>query len=211
MAFLESRISTAVRRGSSGGPVGKRDKVYDGAGRLRAQRFLRSMPLQRFRFDFGNKLMVDAEAIRAFLYVVFFSSPPYEGFRARDWNDYELTHANSSLTLISGSIYQINRAYVAGPATFLRPIYKLEAGTVVYRNRGGAITTATATVNANTGQATISGHVGGDVYTCSAYFDVPVTFVDDDAMADIALDGNVQNLVLALGGKELEELPGPWV
>lgn len=210
MAFLETRISVAVRRGTTGGPVGKRDKVYDGAGRLRAQRFLRSVPLQRFRFDFGNKLLAEADAIRAFLYVVFFSSPPYEGFRARDWNDYQLTFANSSLTLISGNIYQIHRAYVAGPATFLRPIFKLEAGTVVWRNRGGAISQATATVDANTGQATISGHVGGDTYSCSAYFDVPVTFVDDDAMADIALDGSIENLVLALGGKELEELPGPW-
>jgi uncharacterized protein (TIGR02217 family) len=210
MAFLESRISIAVRRGSKGGPVVDLVALADGAGRLRAQRFLRSVPLQRFSFDFGNKLLDDAEAIRSFLYVVFFSAPPYEGFRVRDWNDYELTQANSRLTLISGNAYQINRVYAAGAATALRPIYKLEASAVVYRTRGGTVTVATASVNANTGVATISGHVDGDTYTVVANFDIPVTFENDEALADIALDGNVENILLALGNVELEELPGPW-
>jgi uncharacterized protein (TIGR02217 family) len=205
MAFLETRISTAVRRGTSGGPTARRHKVYDGGGRLRGQQFLRSYPLQRYRFDFGNKLLEDAEAIRAFFYVVMFT--PYEGFRVRDWNDYELTHANSSLTLISGSVYQINRVYTAGPASILRPIYKIdEDGAVIYRTRSSVVSTATATVDENTGQATISGHASGDTYTCSAYFDIPVTFVDDEALAGMALDGSVNSILLALEGIELEEL-----
>lgn len=209
MAFLETRISIAVKRGTSGGPVAKREKVYDGAGRLRAQRFLRSVPLHRYRFDFGNKLLEDAETIRAFLYVVLFT--PYEGFRARDWNDYQLDQSNSSLTLISSNVYQFNRKYTAGPATVLRPIYKTEAGTeVVYRNRSSVISVASATVNANTAQATISGHVGGDTYTAECNFDIPVTFEDDEALADIGLDGNVDAFILALSTVELEELPGPW-
>lgn len=210
MAFLETRISTGVIRGSSGGPTARRQKIYDGTGQLRVQVFLRSYPLHTYKFDFGNKRLADADAIRDFFYVVLFT--PYTGFRVRDWNDYQLTQANSRLTLISGAIYQINRVYTAGPAEFLRPIYKTEAGTeIVYRTRASVVSVASATVDENTGQATITGHAGGDTYTCEANFDVPVAFRDDDAMSQIGLDGNVDSILQAMGSVMLEELPGPWV
>jgi uncharacterized protein (TIGR02217 family) len=206
MAFLEQRISIGIERGTSGGPTAKREKIYDAAGRLRAQRFLREMPVHRYTFDFGKKLLADAEEIRNFFYVVLFT--PYEGFRARDWNDYELTHANSRLTLISGSIYQANRVYPVGPVEFLRPIYKLDQDDtpVVFRTRSSVVTTATATVDEDTGQVTVTGHVGGDTYTISAYFDVPVTFADDDALANVGLGGTPAQVLQQLGDVELEEL-----
>jgi uncharacterized protein (TIGR02217 family) len=210
MAVLEARIATGVRRGSSGGPATKRNKVYDAAGRLKGQQFLRTKPLHKYRFDFGTKLLDDADAIRNFFYVVMFSDPPYEGFRVRDWNDYQLDQSKSSLTLITGAIYQINRVYTAGPASVLRPVYRTEAGTeTIYRTRSGVVTVASAVVDPNTAQATISGHASGDTYTCDANFDIAVTFSDDEALAGISLDGNVENILQALGIVELEELPPP--
>lgn len=210
MAFLEERISTGVRRGSSGGPVARRIKHYQERG-LAGQVFVRSYPLQRYRFDFGVKFLEAADEVRDFFYVVMFGAPGgggYEGFRVRDWNDYLLTQANSRLTLVSGSIWQINRVYTVGAAEYVRRIRKTEQGTeTIYRNRGGTISTATATVDHTTAQADISGHVEGDTYTCVANFDVPVTFVDDDALAGVGLDGSVELILQALGEVELEELP----
>ena len=167
MTFLEYRISTAVRRGSAGGPTAKRIKLYDATGRLTKQQFFREYPVHRYSFDFGAKLLEDAEEIREFFMVVFFGAGgPYDGFRVRDWNDYELTQANSSLTLVSGAVWQINRVYRVGAVQFVRPIYKTEAGTVVvYRTRSSLVTVASATIDENLGRATISGHVGGDTYT----------------------------------------------
>jgi len=211
MTFLEARIPTGVRRGTSGGPTALRRKVYTESGGLVQQVFLRSAPIQRYRFDFGNKLLEDAEAVRDFFYVVMFGAPGgggYEGFRARDWNDYELKQTNSRLVFITGSTWQIHRVYTAGPAEYLRRVKKTEAGTeVIYRTRAAVVTVATATVDEDTGIATISGHVGGDTYTCEAFFDVPVTFVSDDALASVALDGNVEQILQSLGEIELEELP----
>jgi uncharacterized protein (TIGR02217 family) len=212
MTFLERRIPTAVRRhGTGGGPTAKRRKVYNESGGLVQQIFLRSAPLHRYRFDFGNKKLEDAEAVRDFFYVVMFGAPGgggYEGFRARDWNDYELTQTKSRLVNISGTEWQIYRVYAAGAAEYLRKVKKTEAGTeIIYRTRASVVSVATATVDEDTGIADISGHVGGDTYTCEANFDVPVTFESDDALANVALDGNVEQILQSFGEIELEELP----
>lgn len=212
MAFLEERITTAVRRGTSGGPTAKRRKVYTESGGLVTQIFLRSQPLHRYRFDFGNKLLEDAEAVRDFFYVVMFGAPGgggYQGFRVRDWNDYRLTQAKSRLVFLSGTQWQIYRRYAAGATgAFLRKVKKTEAGTeTVYRTRSGVVSVAAATVDPNTAIATISGHLAGDTYTCEANFDIPVTFESDDALASVALDGNVDQILQSLGEIELEELP----
>lgn len=208
MSFLEERITTGVRRGTRGGPVARRNMVYDGTGRLTAQQFLRGYPLHKYQFDFGSKVLDEAEAVRDFFYVVLFT--PFEGFRVRDWNDYQLTQTNSTLTLVSGSVYQINRVYTAGASSFVRPIYKTVSGTVtIYRTRSGVVTTASATFDHTLGRATISGHAGGDTYTAEGEFDVPVTFEDDDAMANIGLDGNVELILQQLGEVSLIELAPP--
>lgn len=211
MPFLEERITTAVRRGTSGGPTASRRKVYNEAGGLAGQVFLRSQPLHRYRFDFGNKLLDGAEAVRDFFYVVMFGAPGgggYTGFRVRDWNDYQLTQAKSRLVFISGTEWQIYRRYAAGAGEFVRKVKKTEAGTeIIYRTRAAVVTVATAAVNANTAIATITGHLGGDTYTCAGNFDVPVTFSSDDALASVALDGNVEQILQSFGEIELEELP----
>jgi uncharacterized protein (TIGR02217 family) len=211
MTFLEARIPTGVRRGTSGGPTAKRRKVYTESEGLVTQVFLRSQPLHRYRFDFGAKLLDDAEAVRDFFYVVMFGAPGgggYDGFRVRDWNDYQLTQANSRLVFITGTTWQIYRRYAAGAAEYLRKVKRTEAGTeTIYRTRASVITVATATVDDETAIATISGHVGGDTYTAVANFDVPVTFESDDALANVALDGNVEQILQSFGEIELEELP----
>lgn len=199
MPFLEQRISTAVRRnGTAGGPTARRVLHRTDAG-IVGQVSLRSRPVHRYRFDFGNKTLAKAEEVRNFFYVVMFGAPgggAYDGFRVRDWNDYQLNRTNSRI--VGG---QVHRVYSVGAAEYLRPIHKIadDVPPVVWV---GASPSA-ATVDADTGLVT--GAPDGATIVC--HFDVPVTFASDDALAQVGLDGNVDSILQAFGEIELEELP----
>ena len=204
MAFLEQRLHDGVARGSRGGPVTSRTKVYLPNGQLQ-QQFNYSRPLHRYDISFGIKTLDDFEAIRALFYVVMFT--PYEGFRMRDWNDYEASPSSSTLTLVSGTTWQLQRVYTVGGVSFVRDIVKPEAGSVtVYRTRAGVTSTIAPTIDTTTGRVTIAGHAEGDTYTWSGRFDVPVTFQDDDALAGIELDGLEDALLQGLPSILLEEV-----
>lgn len=167
------------------------------------QKFHRSLALQRYDVSYGIKTLADFEAVRAAFYVVMFT--PYTGFRFRDWNDYQLNAGNSTLTLVSGTSWQINRFYSFGGVGFNRRIIKLVGTPAILRLRSGVTSTVTATVNANTGVATITDHVSGDTYSAVGEFDVPVTFVDD-ALDGVELDGNWNAVLQNLPSIKLEEL-----
>lgn len=203
MAFLEQRLPDSVSRGSKGGPRGRRTKVYVQNGRLR-QNFEWSRSLQQYDVSYGVRTLDQLEVVRSFFYVVMFG--PFEGFRYKDWNDYQLTQAKSRLDFISGSDWQIKRVYTAGASTHARTISKPVAGTItVYRTRSGVVTVASASVDATTGIATISGHAGGDTYACEGEFDVPVTFMDD-SLDQIDLDGTPKQVLQGLPSVMLEEV-----
>lgn len=204
MAFLEERLPITIVAGSRGGPVAKRQKVYVQSGRLK-QNFEWSRPVQRYDLSFGIKTLAHFEAVRAMWYVVMFGGP-YEGFRMRDWSDYQVTTANGGLAAIgSPTEWQFQRIYTVGSASFRRAIYKLDGTPTVYRTRSGVTTTISPTVNLNTGIAAIAGHLTGDVYTWSGQFDVPVTF-SDDALDQIEITGNATDLLQALPSIKVEEL-----
>lgn len=204
MTFLDQRLHDGVARGSRGGPVGSRTKAYLPNGQLQ-QQFNYSRALHRYDISFGIKTADDFEAIRTLFYVVMFT--PYEGFRMRDWNDYTASPSNSTLTLVSGTTWQLQRVYTNGSVSFKRDIVKPESGSVtVYRTRSGVTTTIAPTIDATTGRVTISGHVSGDTYTWAGRFDVPVTFEDDNALASIELDGIEASLLQGLPSILLEEI-----
>jgi uncharacterized protein (TIGR02217 family) len=202
MTFLEARLSPKITAGSEGGPTQpQRSKIY--TGRRLKQNFTALMPIHRYEVSHGVRTHADYQTVLDLFYVVMFT--PYEGFRFKDWGDYQLTQANSRLTLISGSNYQINRVHTFGAVEFLRPIYKPVDGTIVVkRDRSGTISTATATVTASTGVAAISGHVSGDTYTCEGEFDVPVTFTSDEWLA--SWEVHTHNLHHISGTIPLEEI-----
>jgi uncharacterized protein (TIGR02217 family) len=206
MNFLEAQMDVRVTKGVTSTPtVPGRTKVYTHAGKLK-QNYASSLPVHRYDAIHGLKSVEDFQSILDLWYVVHFT--PYKGFRFKDWRDYRLTQSNSRLTFVSGSDWQINRLHAYGPAEFLRPIYKPVDGTIIVkRNRSGAISTATATIDSTTGIATISGHVSGDTYTCEGEFDMPVTFSDNEWRAE--LQGNTGNLFAVSGSIELEELKDP--
>lgn len=205
MAFLEERLPVTITAGSTGGPVGKRTKVYVQNGRLQ-QNFEWSRPLHRYDLSYGIKTLANFEAVRAMWYVVMFGGP-YEGFRIRDWSDYQCTRDNSGLTVQSGSPteWQLQRLYAVGNAVYRRNIYKLDGTPSIYRTRSGSTTLISASVDLNSGIANIAGHVAGDTYTWVGMFDVPVTF-SDDAMDQIEITGNAQDLLQSLPSIKVEEL-----
>lgn len=191
MAFFEEQFDTRLSYGARGGPVWSTSVAKVQSGKRSANRNW-SAPLHRYNVAHAVKTNDDFELVRAFFYVV---SGQHDGFRFKDWSDYEATQANSFATLIAGSTYQLQRAYTVGARTFLRNIQKPRSGVQVRRFRSGAWSNATATVDTTTGIATISGHSSGDTYAWIGEFDVPVAFVADEMEAEIVDQGNDEFLV----------------
>ena len=198
--FYEIRLSDKIARGSKGGPAFFTTKVKLFSGRSQSNKNW-TMPLHRYDLSMGIKTVADFEEVRAIFYIV---NGIADGFRIKDWADYRATQANSSLTLISGTSWQLQRAYTKDSEQFLRNIAKPCATPtpVVWRTRGGVPSAIGASVDTTTGIATITGHVAGDTYTWVGEFDVPVEFVND-AMDQIIIDG--------VAGSELYGLPSIMV
>jgi uncharacterized protein (TIGR02217 family) len=132
------------------------------------------MPLHVYELGHAIRRAEEFETLRAFFYNV---AGQYDGFRFKDWGDFEAT--NQPLSLISSATYQLNRTYVRGVRTFTRPITRPVSPIVVKRNRAGVISTISPTISYTTGQVTVTGHVSGDTYTWTGEFDVPVAFTSD--------------------------------
>ena len=186
MDFFDYRLPTQYSLGARGGPAFSTETVKTVGGQVYTNRNW-LLPIHMFDISQSIRTQADFEVVRGLFYNVY---GQFSSFRFKHFDDYVCTSANSSLSLISGAIYQLNRIYALGTRTFVRPIYKPVASTVVItRNRGGAFSTAAATVDYATGQATISGHVAGDLYTWAGQFDVPVAFTVDRMEASITKSG----------------------
>lgn len=199
MAFFEQRFPERISAGATGGPRFFTSKAYTASGRRTTNRDA-AYPLHHYSIAQPVRTGAEFEQLRAFFYVV---GGDADAFRFKDWSDFIATSANSSCTLITGSVFQLNRVYTFGARTFVRPIYKPNAGVAVNRLRSGVSSAATATVDTTTGQATISGHLAGDTYTWTGTFDVPVAFKDSDAVWQFI--GGSQMLT-DWSGIELEEV-----
>lgn len=173
MSFFEDRLPECFSFGARGGPVFSTEVVKTQGGQRYANKNW-TMPIHRYDVSEAIKTEEDFETIRAFFYNV---SGQYDGFRFKDWADYRATA--QPLSLISGSIYQLNRAYVRGSRTFTRKITKPVDSITVYRTRSGATSAISPTISYTTGQVTVSGHAGGDTYSWTGEFDVPVAFSSD--------------------------------
>jgi uncharacterized protein (TIGR02217 family) len=202
MAFLETTpLDYNITKGARSTVQFQRTKTYTKGGKLK-QHFDWSTAKHVLDLSYRLRPKADYDTLRDFFYVVMAGA--YEGFRARDWSNYELTQDNSSLSLISGSDYQINRLHTVGAVEYLHPITKPISAVTIIRNRSGAITTASATIDYTTGIATISGHVGGDTYSAEGEFDLPVTFASDDWVSN--LEVSTEDLWLNPEPIKLEEV-----
>jgi uncharacterized protein (TIGR02217 family) len=196
MAFLEQRLDTRIERGAVGGPTNRgRRKLYTSSGKLK-QVFTWSAPVHEYDVSHGIRSAADIESLKAMWYVVNFT--PYEGFRFRDWRDFQATTGNTTLTNISGSAWQLQRTYTFGGITFKRDIYKPNSDVAIFE-AGGA--PCTFTHSTETGIATVT---SGTPATWTGTFDVPVTFKGDEFMETI--EGASGNLSVQPAPILLEEL-----
>lgn len=196
MAFYEFRISDEVSRGSKGGPVWSTAKVITGSGRRSVNRNW-STPLWRFDVSYGIRTQADFEEVRDLFMNVFGA---FDGFRYKDWHDYEANEDNTSVALVSGGTYQLYRRYTAGSRHFDRKITKPVTGTVTILDADGD--PLTSTVDYTAGTFTVS---GGTPVTWEGEFDVPVAFMDD-ALDTVELDGNRDAFLAGLPSIKLEEI-----
>lgn len=183
MAFFEQQFPPQISANFSGGPSFLTDKAFTAGGQRNTNR--RSQyPLHRYSLNAPVREGVLFDLLRAFFYVV---GGDADGFRFKDWSDYQVAAERSSVTLLSGAEYQLNKTYPFGARTFTRPIYKPVSGAQILRTRGGITTniTGTSTVDLTTGRVTVTSHVALDVYTWSGHFDVPVAFVDPAAVFQV--------------------------
>lgn len=205
MAFLESRLDPKITRGA----VRKvtqpgRRKTYV-SGKLE-QDFNNTLPTHTYEVSHGvrDAMVRDGLTPQAsyfkvldLFYVVMFT--PYEGFRFKDWADYRGVKDNTALSLISGSIYQLQRKHTFGGVNFYRPIYKPVSGTVTVYNASDVA--LTGTLDATTGQFTVD---SGTPSYWVGEFDIPVTFVNDEWSAE--LEVHTENLHVINGTIPLEEI-----
>jgi uncharacterized protein (TIGR02217 family) len=203
MSFLEEpRLDPMITKGAKSTIKWSRTKVYTHGGRLK-QNFDWTTAKHILDLSYRPRPAAQYEALRDFFYIVMAGA--HEGFRAKDWSNYLLTQDNSSLSLVSGSDFQINRLHTVGVNTYLHPIKKpVEDSITVIRNRASVITVASATVDYETGIVTVSGHVEGDTYTAEGEYDTPVTFVDDEWVTN--LEVSTENLWLSPEPIQLEEI-----
>lgn len=188
MAFFDQRLSTRIMLGAKGGPMFSTTVATTTSGKRYPNRNWQ-YPLHRWNLGEAIRSEADFEEVLALFWNV---DGMADSFRFRPPLDHTLTKANSRLTFISGNTWQINRVYALGSRERLRPIKKPAldmAAVAVYRTRDSVETVASATVDGDTGIATISGHVEGDTYTCTGEFDVPVHFTTDIAEFD-RVNGN---------------------
>lgn len=119
------------------------------------------------------------EAVRTFFLQV---GGMADGFRFFDHLDYQAT--NEPLTLVSGSIYQLQKTYSLGGRTYVRPITKPITSSVVNYQGVNLANTVSITSGGTlvstdhaTGQVTLSG-VSGTPHASFQYH-IPVRFTSD--------------------------------
>lgn len=186
MAFYEGRFPEDVSAGMTTRPKVQTVKAKSNNGRRWVNR-TSLYPLHEFTMNQPVLGGEEFEELRSFWWCV---EGDFDGFRVKDWSDYRATLTTSSLTLVTGTTWQLNRVYTSGSGptlrTKVRRIQKPVAGAHVYRTRSGVTTDITATdltsLDATTGLAVIANHVNGDTYAWVGEFDVPCAFVDPAAV-----------------------------
>jgi uncharacterized protein (TIGR02217 family) len=190
MPFYEQLFPPRISASMEGGPRFLASQAFAQSGQ-RVFNLYDPNPIREYRLSHPLRNQADFEELRAFFHAVRGVDP----FLFRDPSDYIATTANTSLTLISGSDWQMNRIYVAPTRTSIRPIYKPAAGARIIRTRGGTPSDVTAgsTINTTNGRVSITGHVVGDTYTWTGTFNVPVYFTEPEALFRV-LGGGQQML-----------------
>jgi uncharacterized protein (TIGR02217 family) len=192
MSFAEVRLPVNVERGAKGGPafLTKVLTLYSGFER-RNQLWSSSRGEWNVGFGISSKTQ-----FHQFLHFFMARRGKFQGFRFKDWSDFESTDEQIGVGNGSTLTFQLVKTYSDELEinNYVRNIKKPVDGTVVVKVN--SVITA-VTINYSTGIVTFSPAPAiGLVITWSGEFDVPVRFDDDDF--GITLEnfnaGNVPNI-----------------
>lgn len=171
--FSEDRLDLGIHYGTVGGPSYSTTVITDGSG---AEQRNANWAQPLGQWSLGNKNIDQAELN----YLVAFHQArkgAWEGFRLRDWADYQGLGQSIGIGDGSTTTYQLIKTYRIGAFATSRPIHKPVVGTVSVRVNGvisgGVVDHAAGLVTLSTAPAV------GAVITADYEFDVPVRFVED--------------------------------
>ncbi len=193
MSFHEIRFPTNLSFGSAGGPERRTDIVTLANG-YEERNTPWSHSRRRFDAGLGMRSLNDLEILLA-----FFESRrgQLHAFRLKDWMDYkscpiarEVAQDDQVIGLGDGivSSFQLIKTYLSGVNSYVRPISKPVAGSVLVGVDGAnLIEGVDFDVDATTGILTLSEAPATDaVITAGFQFDVPVRFDTDLIQTSIA-------------------------
>ncbi len=205
MSFDEVRFPDNIGRGARGGPE-RRTRVVELASGREERNAVWADSRRRYDISYGIRRADDLEAVIAFFEA---RNGRLFGFRFKDWADFRSCAPSGTPSALDQPIgtgtdtdsvmsFQLAKRYTSGSRTWVRPITKPVAGTVLIA-LGGVAQPSGWSVNTATGIVTFASAPGAGVAVTAGFeFDVPVRFETDSL--DVTLEferlGSIQSIPL---------------
>lgn len=183
MAFYESpRFPERISFGARGGPTLATEVVTIESGReKRNARW--SYPRHEWDVAHAARTQDEFDELREHFLSV---DGRANGFRFKDWSDFEATVAQGFVTGITSTTFQLVKKYISGAQSKTRRIRKpIASGFAIYNSAVLLIPTTDYTLNTTTGIVTTATSKTAANLTWSGEFDVPVRYDTDKLSAEI--------------------------
>lgn len=193
MEFHDIRYPANLSFGSTGGPE-RRSEIVTLANGFEERNSPWAHSLRRFDAGSGLRSLDDLAALIAFFEA---RRGPLYAFRWKDWSDYKSglpSQAISALDTEIGrgdgvtTVFQLQKVYLSGPASYARPIAKPVPGTVKVAVAGlPKVEGSEFTCDETTGKVTFV--VAPDIdalITAGFEYDVPVRFATERIAVSVA-------------------------
>lgn len=193
MAFHEIRFPTNVSFGSAGGPE-RRTEVVTLANGFEERNSPWAHSRRRYDAGLGLRSLDDVETLIAFFEA---RMGQLHGFRWKDWSDYKSCAPSAvpswddqDIGIGDGltTVFQLQKTYVSGLQSYVRPIRKPVAGSVRVALAGDPkVEGLEFSVNSDTGEVTfgLAPALGARIQA-GFEFDVPVRFDTDVIQTSVA-------------------------
>jgi uncharacterized protein (TIGR02217 family) len=157
MAFYETpEFPTRAAYGAVGGPRFSTDIVEtDGGDETRNQNW--SQARADYTLDLTSKTKAQRDEIIAHFRAV--GAGRANGFRFKDWNDYQVAITEGVLTNLGADVWQLVKRYTSGSRTYDRKIYKPVSPLTLLQTSGAIVLVAGVnyTLDSATGRVTLIG------------------------------------------------------
>ncbi len=185
MAFNETRLPDDVEKGASGGPGFKTSVTVRSSGKEQRNS---EWSTTRGEWDIGYGILTK-EDFAVVLAVFYAQRGRLDGFRFKDWSDFELADQQIALGDDTTTVFQIFKRYTFGAVNFDRDLTRIITGTIVVRLDGVLQTDpGDYTIDLDTGLITMvvapastggTGPSSEEVLSVECDFEVPVRFDTD--------------------------------